>query len=1269
MVAISPDDAVLNRPEPVVRGSGCERREIAAQLVASFLCLLDGGLRAGRQALRDRLERGVHALDELAERLIEILYSLGELLADVADRCIAQLTLQGVELALQLPPADLRLLQPDHAQADSNICSVLRDSREFGGGLVDFVLQVGHVVSLFSMGTGTAKRAGVVCKPRERRGPLRDSPGFSLLATVAVSANSCKHLTRSSVASLMPEEYEPPVVAVVVTADAGAWLDECLASLGQQDYLSLDVLVVDTGAADSVTNRVAAVLPGAYVRHRPDLDGFGAAANDVLVGIEGASFFLFCHDDVALAPDTVRLLVEEAFRSNAAIVGPKLVDWDAPDHLLQIGLGVNRFGAPVPRIEEGELDQSQHDEVREVFAIPSACLLARVDLFAAVGGFDAEMGAYGEDVDLCWRTQLAGARIVAAPRAVVRHRQATAAGVRPISDELAVRRRNELRAVLKNYRIVRRWVIVLQLALLVVLDSLTAPLTDRRDRARAARAAWRWNAAAPHRRTLHEARSTLRDARQVGDRSVVAHMTRRGRILRVLPSGVHSSATPDSPRGGGLRPDLISRGSRRIEVDKLTEWVARVQRGEVSVAQPVVYGLLGLVMLFGTRGLLFGSLPVVGDLVPGPSALHLVGQWLAGRSDPGWRPTQVGPPSYGLIGLLGTVLGNSSALALKFIYLCGLVVGTIGTARLVRAFGSSRAPVVAAVVFAGSPLVWNGIARGDVQVSVALASLPFVLGRLARASGLRPFVPSHGTGALGWGPRGLVAEIAPLGLLLAAMGALAPAAVLDVVVIVVATTVASIVVGGARSMLRSAAVGAGGLIVAWLCCLPWSLTWLLPGARWGLFAGSVPTAGHGLAPADLLRGHTGPVGGWWGAFGLVAAAGFAFIWARGPRLAWAARWWACALAAVVVAWAGNEGWFGTGAGAFDVLVAPATVAFAACCGIGMASFELDLRRHRFGWRQALGLVASACVVAGLLPALGATLEGHGGVPAVGFDETSTEFTTAFPPGARVLWIGDPSALPGSSFPVSPGLAAFVTTSGLPSVATLWPEANPGPATRVIGDVTTAEAGTTLRLGELLAPSGIRFIVVPTADAPVLIGEQTPPLLMPPAGLVNALQDQTDLRQLPDEDGVLVWLNVDWVAADGPGLIATPGASSDAGLRALGVAGGLLVVAACVVEGIVRRRRRGVSSRARSRTRASEGETDGRGAAGGGGPGEVGVDEPGAAGGEGPALSEGGVDDGVDSSPSEQAPAEGVGDDGQDLSNSRDNGDHAAAAIVIEGSES
>src|SRR5689334_15943623 len=150
-----------------------------------------------------------------------------------------------------------------------------------------------------------------------------------------------------------PVPAPPPVVAVVVTHDPGPWLEETLRSLTASDYPSLAVFVVDAGSAEDPTPRIAAVAPRAFVRRLPDDVGFAAAANEALAAVEGATFLLMCHDDVALDRGAVRVMVEEAFRSNAGIVGPKLVAHDDPELLLEVGLLVDRFGVPFSGIEPG----------------------------------------------------------------------------------------------------------------------------------------------------------------------------------------------------------------------------------------------------------------------------------------------------------------------------------------------------------------------------------------------------------------------------------------------------------------------------------------------------------------------------------------------------------------------------------------------------------------------------------------------------------------------------------------------------------------------------------------------------------------------------------------------------------------------------------------------------------------------------------------------------------------------------------------------------
>ncbi len=209
-----------------------------------------------------------------------------------------------------------------------------------------------------------------------------------------------------------PDLVAPPVVAVVVTHDPGRWFDDVLEGLAAQDYPALSVLVVDVGSTVDPTDRVAGVLPDAYIRRLGANPGFGAAANEVLAIVEGAAFYLLVprrrrpRPQRRPGPGPGGLPLQRRHRRPEA----RPVDGTAT-RLLQVGVSVDKFGHEVPTVEPGELDQEQHDAVRDVFCVPGAATLVRADLFATLGGFDPEISFLGEDVDLCWRAQVAGARV------------------------------------------------------------------------------------------------------------------------------------------------------------------------------------------------------------------------------------------------------------------------------------------------------------------------------------------------------------------------------------------------------------------------------------------------------------------------------------------------------------------------------------------------------------------------------------------------------------------------------------------------------------------------------------------------------------------------------------------------------------------------------------------------------------------------------------------------------------------------------------------
>src|SRR5438132_6442983 len=242
----------------------------------------------------------------------------------------------------------------------------------------------------------------------------------------------------------------PTVAAVVVTRNPGPWLERALRSLGSQDYPSGAVLGVDAASEEDPGGRIAGALPDAFVRRVPQ-SSFAAAANEVLYSVRNATFLLICHDDVVFDPGVVRLMLEEAYRSNAGIVGPKIVDADNPEVLLEVGRSIDQFGNPHTGIEPGELDQAQHDAVRDVFYVSDAAMLVRTDLFHELGGFDASRFPGAEDLDLCWRARLAGARVLVAPDARIAHRQAADARTRADRPDDVALARTRVRVLLTAY--------------------------------------------------------------------------------------------------------------------------------------------------------------------------------------------------------------------------------------------------------------------------------------------------------------------------------------------------------------------------------------------------------------------------------------------------------------------------------------------------------------------------------------------------------------------------------------------------------------------------------------------------------------------------------------------------------------------------------------------------------------------------------------------------------------------------------------------------
>jgi GT2 family glycosyltransferase len=915
----------------------------------------------------------------------------------------------------------------------------------------------------------------------------------------------------------------PPVVAILVTKNPGPWLEEALASHAAQDDPSLSVLVQDNASGEDPTPRIARVMPHAYVRRLDAGGGFAAAANAVLGTVEGATFLLFCHDDVAFEPTAIRVMVEEAYRSNAAIVGPKLVDHDRPDVLLEVGMAIDHYGVPFSGIEPNEVDQEQHDAVRDVFFVSHAAMLVRADLFGELQGFDVATSPGSDDLDLCWRARLAGARVLVAPDARVRHRAVAQGEERVVEGTPAevtrTATRGRVRVLMKAYSgLALLWVLPLAF-LLNAFEAVALLFGRQRGRARGLIGGW------------------LANLRELGD---VRRARRNAQALRRVDDGdVRDLMVRGSARMRSLFLQRLHAPDRLQDVSNRTR--DAVDRARVRMRHPgaIAGVVVAVAVLVGSRSLVFDRVPEVGAFRDWPGVGDLMRSFFSPWQRSGLGVDAPANPAYALMGLLSTVFLGDGDLARTLVVAGAIPLGAWGVFRLTRPLAPNLLPALAgAVAYAVNPLPRNALAQGRLGSLTLYALAPFLLSAMLRASG---------SGRIGdelVGVPRVQRALIPCAVLTAIIAAFYPIGALFVVVVAIAFALAIPLAGGARDSARVALVALAALVGAALLLVPWTFSWFDgDGASLGLLVRHVPTL------AQVLRFSTGPAGAGIAPWGLLVAGALPLLVATGSRLAWATRAWMLVVVSFALAWLPGRLDASMARPEPEGVLVGAALGIAIATGIGVAAFADDLRRFLFGWRQFAAVVAA---FATFLPVLGFAVDGIGGrwrmpsrdwAQAVAWmreDRASGDF--------RVLWIGDPDVLPVAArdaHDTSYGLSR----DGAGDVRDAF-AAPAGKGEPVLDDAIGLLANRqTARFGHLIAPMGVRYVAVVRRAAPNGGAKRSYD-----ARVQSSLGEQLDLAVVNGESDIMLYENQAWSASRavvGPrvDLRAPDGDSTGAALRA------------------------------------------------------------------------------------------------------------------------
>jgi GT2 family glycosyltransferase len=204
-------------------------------------------------------------------------------------------------------------------------------------------------------------------------------------------------------------------------------LKNFLPSVLASTYGNLRVIVADNASTDDSLLLLRENFPLVEILTHPVNEGFAGGYNWALKEVS-ADYYVLLNSDVSVTPgwiEPVIAIMEQDHQVGAC--QPKLLSYHQPELFEYAGAAggwIDKLGYPFSRgrvFDVCETDQHQYDTVEPIFWASGASMFVRANLYHELGGLDGSFFAHQEEIDLCWRMQLAGYRIMACPLSVVYH--------------------------------------------------------------------------------------------------------------------------------------------------------------------------------------------------------------------------------------------------------------------------------------------------------------------------------------------------------------------------------------------------------------------------------------------------------------------------------------------------------------------------------------------------------------------------------------------------------------------------------------------------------------------------------------------------------------------------------------------------------------------------------------------------------------------------------------------------------------------------------
>src|SRR5258708_12961442 len=219
----------------------------------------------------------------------------------------------------------------------------------------------------------------------------------------------------------------PTIAIVIVNWNGRKHLEAFLPSVVASTCPAKEVIVADNASTDDSVLFLKEAYPQLRVISLDRNYGFAGGYNEALKQVK-SDYYVLLNSDVEVEPGWIEPIIDLMEKdSSIGVCQPKLRMYSNKELFEYAGAAggwLDCFGYPFAKgriFDVCEKDEGQYDAVEPIFWVSGAAMFVRANLYHELGGLDNYFFAHQEEIDFCWRVQLAGYKVYTCPTSVVYH--------------------------------------------------------------------------------------------------------------------------------------------------------------------------------------------------------------------------------------------------------------------------------------------------------------------------------------------------------------------------------------------------------------------------------------------------------------------------------------------------------------------------------------------------------------------------------------------------------------------------------------------------------------------------------------------------------------------------------------------------------------------------------------------------------------------------------------------------------------------------------